>query len=150
MYQDLLLIVKNTELSSNGYLFFLSPFLLNFVFLFQSSSLPGSPSPTSLFAFCSSWFLSHFPGGSTSSPIRVAAEQETARMGVLEGTGFWALFFILMIYSLMSLEGCRAVSCDPCSRSWHLLKVRSIQGQAWAPISLKTVHSAFYLPFFLS
>lgn len=72
-HQVLLLCVKNTVGSTEMSVCSLfPPFLLNFVFLFLSSSLPWPPSPTSLFAFCSSWFLSHFPGGSTSSPIRVA------------------------------------------------------------------------------
>lgn len=71
----------------------LSPFLLHFIFLSLSSSLSWAPSPTGLFAFCSSWFLSHFPGGSTSSPIRVAAEQEMADMRVLREEGFFFVCF---------------------------------------------------------
>lgn len=68
----------------------LSSFIL-FFFSYPLLSL-GSPSPTRLFAFCSSWFLSHFPGGSTSSPIRVAAKQEMAKMRVLWEEGFLFLF----------------------------------------------------------
>lgn len=93
MYQDLLLLVKNTvSWTQMGVCssFPLSSFIL-FFFSYPLLSL-GSPSPTRLFAFCSSWFLSHFPGGSTSSPIRVAAKQEMAKMRVLWEEGFLFLF----------------------------------------------------------
>lgn len=69
--------------------------LLGFVCLLSSSS--AAPSPTSLFAFFSSWSLSHFPGGSTSSPIRMAAEQEMARVSAIGEGG-------LLIVMMCSLE----------------------------------------------
>ena len=83
----------------------------------------------------SSWFLSHFPRGSTSSPIRVAAEQEMADMRVLREEGFF--LFILMIYPLMSPRSWRVLSCDPCYHSRHLLKMPSFQGQDWASTFLE-------------
>lgn len=126
---------RHCELYPSECLFFLPPFLLHFVFLSLSSSLSWAPSPTGLFAFCSSWFLSHFPGGSTSSPIRVAAEQEMADMRVLREEGFF--LFILMIYPLMSPRSWRVLSCDPCYHSRHLLKMPSFQGQDWASTFLE-------------
>ena len=55
-----------------------------------------------------------------------------------------------MLCDLVSFESWRALSCDPCYHSWHLFKIRSIQGQGWAPTFLKTAHSGFYLAFLLS
>ena len=64
--------------------------------------------PTGLFAFCSSWFLSHFPGGGTSGPIRVAAEQGMADMRVLREEGFF--LFVLVIYPFTSPGSWRVLS----------------------------------------
>lgn len=149
MYQDLLVFVKNTVSCTPVSVcssFPLSSFIL-FFFLCPLLS-PGLPPPLV--------YLHSAPAGSWVTFLEAALQvqlewQPSRRWPTWECCGKKAFFlFVLMIYPLMSPGSWRVLSCDPCYRSLHLLKMPSFQGQDWASTFLEPHIQNFIWHFLLS